>query len=68
MKIKNVILNGLRRHQTRQQLKYIPEHIFKDIARTPAEVNREINKRSITSLILTGLRRLQRLQRLHRGG
>ncbi|GLS90262.1 hypothetical protein GCM10007916_13290 [Psychromonas marina] len=56
--IKDSLKQLLRDYQTRQHLRHLPTHLFKDIARTPKQINNEINKSGFIALFIFTFRRL----------
>lgn len=60
MNISNRLSRLIRQYQTRQQLRKLPTHLFKDIGKTQQEVVSELNKSSVIGGIVERVRQLIR--------
>lgn len=58
MSIKNKVSELLKQYQTRQQLRRLPIHLFKDIGKTQENVSNELNKNDFYKTIVSSLRSL----------
>lgn len=58
MKIKNRVSRLINQYQTRQQLRNLPEHLFKDIGQSNQKIKQECDKNGFITLLLQSLRYL----------
>lgn len=54
----NKILRVCRRHQTRQQLRYLTNASIKDIGKSPNQIDKELNKNNVSSIVHQFLNKL----------